>query len=347
MSRRLAFWTFAAAFWLFLFAAAAPSPLYAVYAARWQFSSLEVTEVFAVYAVVLLLALLFAGSLSDALGRRPVVVAAVIVQLLGMGAFIAASGAAWLFIARCLQGLATGMATGAMAAALVDLQPRERPGFASLINSVAPVAGLAFGALVAAALVQVAPDPLHLVYWILAVAFLVIGVAVGMAPEPATQRAELRLRPQVGIGVAARPAFVAALPTLIAGWGVGGFYFSLGPSVALQLAGSQNRLIGGLLLFALAGVAAVSVIALNGWPSQRSMTVGVGALLVGLSLTIVALLTRSAAGFFGATAVTGIGFGVAWLGVLRTLMASRRRTRAALCWRRFTSSATWHSRYPR
>lgn len=321
MSRRLTFWTFGTAFALFLFAAAAPSPLYGLYALRWGFSSLEVTEVFAVYAIVLLAALLLTGSLSDAVGRKPVVLAALVIQIVSMGAFIAASGAGWLFAARSLQGLATGLATGALAAALVDLQPRERPGLAPLVNSVAPICGLALGALLSAALVQLGPDPMRLVYGILAVVFAVLVLVIFAAPEPASLSGQPSLRPRVGVSAEARPAFLAALPTLIAGWGVGGFYFSLGPSLASELSGSRDRLIGGALLFTLAGVGALVVLALSRWEPRTLMTLGVLALIIGLGVTVLALTSLSLAALFAGTAITGVGFGIAWLGVLRTLIA--------------------------
>src|SRR5258706_8077697 len=168
MRRPVSFWTVAAPLWLFLFAAAAPSPLYGMYAARWQFSALTLTEVFAVYAVALLVALLLTGSLSDFAGRRPVILAAIAIELASMLAFVAASDVTWLFVARITQGVATGLATSALAAALVDLQPtgRQQP-LAPLVNAATPIAGLAAGALVSAAVVQYLPDPLHLVYWLI------------------------------------------------------------------------------------------------------------------------------------------------------------------------------------
>jgi MFS family permease len=49
--------------------------LYAVFAARFGFSNLELTSVFATYAFVLVPTLILFGRLSDRLGRRPVVVA--------------------------------------------------------------------------------------------------------------------------------------------------------------------------------------------------------------------------------------------------------------------------------
>src|SRR5262249_44897344 len=123
VGRLVSFWVVAATLGLFLLAAAAPSPLYAVYAAKWHFSAATLTRVFAIYAIALLVALLLTGSLSDSIGRRPVILAALVIQLASMLAFLLASGTDWLFAARIAQGVATGIATSALAASLVDLQP--------------------------------------------------------------------------------------------------------------------------------------------------------------------------------------------------------------------------------
>ena len=104
------FWLLATLLALLSAASSTPSPLYAVYAAQWHFSSITLTAIFGVYALALLAALLTTGRLSDHLGRRPLVL------LAGVLAFIAASGAGWLFTARILQGLGTGMAAGAISA---------------------------------------------------------------------------------------------------------------------------------------------------------------------------------------------------------------------------------------
>src|SRR5258706_410266 len=149
------FWLLATLLALLSAASSTPSPLYAVYAARWHFSSITLTAIFGVYALALLAALLTTGRLSDHLGRRPLVL------LAGVLAFIAASGAGWLFTARILQGLGTGMAAGAISAWLVDLQPPDRLGLGSVVGSVAPISGLAAGTLGAGLLVQYGPDPLH------------------------------------------------------------------------------------------------------------------------------------------------------------------------------------------
>ena len=320
VGRWQAFWIVAATFGLFLFAAAAPSPLYAVYAARWHFSAISLTEVFAVYAIALLVALLITGSLSDSVGRRPVILAGLAIQLAGMLMFVLASSVEWLFAARITQGIATGVVTSALSAASVDLQPPEHPTLASTVNSATPILGLALGALVSAAIVQYGPDPLHLVYWLMLAGFGVAAAAIALIPEPATTRRALNLTPRVGVEPAVRPAFVGALPSLIAGWGVGGFYLSLGPSLALQLAVSSNRILGGIAIALLAGVGALSIIAVRAWPAGRAMRSGAIAQAVGLALTVVAVALKASVLFFIGTAATGVGFGVAWLGVLRSLV---------------------------
>ncbi|WP_195909081.1 MFS transporter [Microlunatus sp. Gsoil 973] len=112
----------------FLAGASAPSPLYGVYARTWGFSPVTVTAVFAIYAIALLGTLLVSGTLSDALGRRPVILMALGLQSLAMALFLLASGVAWLYLARITQGVATGLVTAAVSAALLDLQPADRPG---------------------------------------------------------------------------------------------------------------------------------------------------------------------------------------------------------------------------
>src|SRR5712664_1683313 len=119
LSRAASFWLLATVFAFFLFAAGAPSPLYVVYEAMWHFSPITLTAIFGVYALALLAALLTTGRLSDHLGRQAVVLLALPLLLAGVLAFIVASSVAWLFAARILQGLGTGMAAGAISAWLV------------------------------------------------------------------------------------------------------------------------------------------------------------------------------------------------------------------------------------
>jgi MFS family permease len=166
LPRAGAFWVVAGVLVLLFFAAAAPSPLYGVYQARWRFSTTTLTAIFAAYALLLLITLLVFGRVSDYLGRRPVILAGLVLAASACGLFLAADGAGLLFAARALQGAAVGTATSALGAALIDLEPagsRRAP----MITTAASLLGLGAGGLGASALVQFGPVPTRLVWWLL------------------------------------------------------------------------------------------------------------------------------------------------------------------------------------
>lgn len=315
------FWVVAAILFLFMFAASAPSPLYGVYAARWHFSPTTLTAVFGVYALALLGALLVTGSLSDSVGRRPVILAALAVQAVSMMVFLAADGVGWLYVARVLQGLATGTVTGAVAAALIDLQPAGRPGAGALVNGVTPMIGLALGGLGAGALVQYGPAPLRLVYLLMLAGFVLLAMALLTVPEPVTRTGAVRLRPRVGVERAVRSPFLAALPCLVATWALGGLYLSLGPSLVLQLQHSGNRLFGGFVVFLLAGSGAAAALVVRRLTPRLLMLAGCVALAAGVAVTILGVAASIVGLFLLGTAVSGAGFGTAFLGAFRTLAA--------------------------
>src|SRR5580700_897409 len=123
LPRAAGIWLVAEVFVLLFIAAAAPSPLYGVYQAQWRFSAATLTAVFAVYALLLLVALLVFGSVSDYLGRRRVILAGLVMAAGACGLFLAAHGVGMLLAARALQGAPVGTATSALGAALIDLQP--------------------------------------------------------------------------------------------------------------------------------------------------------------------------------------------------------------------------------
>jgi hypothetical protein len=123
LPKAAAFWILAVLFLMLFFASAAASPLYPVYQVQFGFSAATLTAVFAVYVLVLLATLLFFGTVSDYLGRLPVIVMALVFSVAGCAVFLAAHGVGALYAARSLQGIATGLASGAAGAALIELQP--------------------------------------------------------------------------------------------------------------------------------------------------------------------------------------------------------------------------------
>ncbi len=310
---------------LLISGAAAPSPLYGVYQAQWRFSATTLTAVFAVYALVLLVTLLVFGSLSDYLGRRRVIMVALAAAAGACGLFLAAHGVGLLFAARALQGAAVGTATGALGAALIDLQP-EGSGLAPVVTSAAGFLGLAAGALGTSALVQYGPVPTHLVWWLLLGVSLAAAVVAMLAmPETAPGRPGVlaSLRPRVAVPRQARGTFAVALPCVIAVWALSGFYLSLGPSLAAQVLRSPNLLWGGLVIFLFTGIAAASAAAFQfrGVSPPTAMLAGCLALLAGAVMTLAAIETASAAAFLTGTAIAGVGLGTGFPAAFRTVSA--------------------------
>src|SRR5271154_3801419 len=213
-----------------LASSSAPTPLYATYQVRWGFSPVTVTVIFGVYAIAVLASLLVAGSLSDHVGRRPVLIGALGAQAIVMLLFAFAGGVDALLIARVLQGLATGAAIGAIGAGLVDLHP----GRGAVANAAGAMIGTASGALGSALLVQLLPAPTKLVYLVLLALFLLQagGVAAIAETSPRAPGIQRALRPAIAVPTQVREVLLIAAPSLIAVWALAGFYGSLGPSLA-------------------------------------------------------------------------------------------------------------------
>lgn len=302
----------------FLAASSAPTPLYPVYQAHWAFSPAMLTLVFAIYAFSLLAALLTLGKLSDYLGRRPVILAALLLEMLAMALFIEADGVAWLLAARVMQGFATGMATSVLGAALLDRNPERGP----LFNSVAPQLGMACGALGCGMLVEWAPWPLHLVYLILLLVFAAQALLLWWLPESISRRpgALASLRPTLKVPPQARGALWRTLPVNVAVWSLGGFYLSLAPSLIRAATDSNSALVGGLAVTALTLSGALSILWLRQHTAQQVLRIATALLLLGVSAMLVAVQAGWLWLFLVASLVAGGGFGSGFLGALRSVM---------------------------
>jgi MFS family permease len=317
-----AFWILAVLFLMLFYASAAASPLYRVYQVQFRFSAATLTAVFAVYVLVLLVTLLFFGSVSDYLGRLPVIITALVLSVAGCAVFLAAHGVGALYVARSLQGIATGLASGPIGAALIALQPAGSQR-APLVTSGFSTLGLALGALTTSALVQYAPAPTHLIWWALLAVFTV-GIAAALAiAEPGSRRPGVlaSLRPRIAVPRQARATFAGAVPCFVATWALGGLYLSLGPSLAAAATGSPNLLWGGLVIFLVCGTGAVTAFVLRGVASRTAMLVGCLLLLAGVVVTFGAIAATTSIAFLAGTAVAGAGFGLGFSGAFRMTMA--------------------------
>jgi predicted MFS family arabinose efflux permease len=318
LSRTGAFYLLASIILFFLAGSSAPTPLYGVYQAAWGFSPITITVVFGIYAIAVLATLLVVGGLSDYVGRRPVLLAATLLQALSMAIFATAHGVGALVVARVVQGLSTGAAAGAVGAGMLDID-RDK---GTIANAVSPMMGTATGALVSGLMVAFLPAPTVLVYLVLGALFLAQAVGVAMMPETVTPRpgALASLRPRFHLPAHARVPMLLAVPALVAAWSLVGFYGSLGPTLVKRLLGSTSPMLGGLVLFVMAASGALSVFLANR-RSARFLTIfGTATLMLGVAVSLLAIAHGSVGILFLGTAISGAGFGGAFQGAIRSVI---------------------------
>jgi MFS family permease len=297
---------------------AAPTTLYQQYQETFGLTPFILTVIFGAYVLSLLGALLTVGSLSDYIGRRPAILAALSLNVAAMLIFIAADSAAALIAARVVQGFATGLATATLCAAIMDTDRSRGP----VLNSITAFLGLTAGSLGGGALVTYAPDPQQVVYAVLLALSAAEAVLLWYMPETVTPKsgAIASLQPHVGIPAKARHALLQVTPVTIASWALGGFYFSLMPSLVRVATGMTSPIVGGLVVSALTFSGAIAVLSLRNASAPRVLSGGIPALVTGVAITLAGVQIQRVSLMLVGTIVAGFGFGAAFSGSLRTVM---------------------------
>jgi MFS family permease len=229
----------------------------------------------------------------------------------------------WLLVARAIQGIGVGIATGTLGAALIELSPQGNPARGMLVNTTAPTFGMALGALGSGLLVQFAPAPTVLSYAVLLVVFVVLGVLTLTLPETAPSAGHgFKIVPRrISVPKPARRAFGLTALSIVAVWAIGGLYLSLGPSLVAEMLHSNSHVLGGLVVTGLAGGGTVAQLLFRKMSGNRPIVLGGILLLVALALVTVSLSTVSVAVFFVGTVVLGLGWGSAFMGAFRSMAA--------------------------
>ncbi|WP_213033008.1 MFS transporter [Acinetobacter sp. ANC 4648] len=302
----------------FLAASSAPTPLYRLYQDIWHFSPSTLTLIFAVYAFTLLSSLLVMGALSDYIGRRPVIILAIILEIISMLLFLNASNIMMLFTARAIQGFATGLAVSAIGAALLDLSKKN----GALINGISPMLGMAIGVLLACTILQFSSIPLKLIFEVLYCLLILELLMVFLAPETAQKRqgAINSLKPHLAVPTQAKNTLLSITPINIAVWMVSGFYLSLMPSLLAKTFQTQSVWLSGMSFIALTLAGAVGILMVRNLHPARILLTGTISLMLGAVILLLGINSANVTLLFIGSLITGLGFGTGFLGSLRSLM---------------------------
>jgi hypothetical protein len=212
-----------------------------------------------------------------------------------------------LLVGRVLQGLSTGAGIAAVGAGLLEVEASK----GTTLNAVAPPVGSTVGALGSAVLVAFVPAPTHVVY--VAFAVLLVGEAAMVfrlaETSPRLSGAWASVQPVAAVPNAARRKLLAAAPVLFSVWALTGLFASLGPDLVHQVSGSNSPVYGTAPLAIVAGMSPVTAYVTRALPSRRLLGLGITALVVGVIVTVTAVVTGSAGALIAGSAIAGAGFG--------------------------------------
>ena len=259
-----------------------PTPLYAIYQRQLGFGKFMITVVFAAYAVGVVISLFLAGHLSDRLGRRRVLLPAVLVEAAAAWLFVIWPTLVGIIVARFLSGLGIGMIVATATAYLTELHLAARfaggRSRADLLATAANMGGIGIG-LVSGLLAQYVTGPLRTPYLVFLVLLLAGAVGVTLVPETVPAPVERQpYRPQrVSVPQVARQRYFAALTAGFTAFAVLGLFTSLAPSFVADMLDQPSRAAAGAVVFGVFGT--------------REAGSGVGEALAGLFLAAYAGLT--------------------------------------------------------
>jgi predicted MFS family arabinose efflux permease len=336
LSPRASFWTAASVAGLALWSSGAPTIVYPLYERSWGLTAATSTLIFAIYPIVLIPVLVIFGNLSDSLGRRFAILLGLAALALGTLTFGLATGLPEVLIGRALMGVGVGLSLSPAAAAMIELGGPERAPRASSTMTAATAVGLALATIVGGALVQYAPDPLHLTFWVLFAVIVAVGALALFLPRVRDAAGAWRPSlPRVPAGL--RRAFVAGALAVSAAYAVGSVFLALGAQVAADLLRSSNALLNGIVI-AISAIAIGAVAVLTRRvPSRLALGIGPAAILFGMGSLVLAGIAHSMPLFVVSSVFTGGGYSLMYAGGLGIITATAQvHHRAAVISAAFT-----------
>jgi MFS family permease len=309
--QRFGFALLAYAFAAIMVGTTLPTPMYALYSDRMHFEVLTTTVIFSTYAVGVLAALLVFGRWSDALGRRPVLLAGAGFALASAVVFLFADDVPLLLVGRVLSGLSAGIFTGTATAAIVETSPPDQRDRATAMATVANIGGLGAGPLLAGVLVQYAPDPLQLSFVVHIVLVLLAVGAVWAAPETSSRTGSLGLQ-RLSVPAEMRPVFLTAATAAFAGFSVTGLFMAVVPTFVRSVIGIENHAVAGVVASSIFIASAIAQLSARRIPPRRAVAIGCAILVVGMVMLAVALYLPSLPLLVVAAVVAGIGQGISF-----------------------------------
>jgi hypothetical protein len=295
---------------------------YRLYAQEWHLSHTVTTAIFAIYPVVVVAALGGFGALSDHIGRRATMLAGLGASLAGTLLFAVAPHVVWLLAARALMGLGVGLTAGPSTAAMVEFSADRAPKRPALLTTLAQATGFTAALLVGGALIEYAPWPMRLGFWVLAGLLALLFAATWFMPRHTGPDRGGAWRPRLpSVPRPARKAFAIASIAMVTAYTHGVLVLSLGGQVAHDLVGSSNVFVNGAVLAVFPITLGVVGMAGKRLGARAAMMFGACASAAGMGLLTLSVGCHDLSIFLLATAVAGAGYGLLFLSAIEVINA--------------------------
>ena len=330
-------WVVTAAFATLMAFATVPTPLWPLYQVRDHFGPISVTIAFAAMVAGAVVTFPTLGHLSDHIGRRRVVVPALLLGIVAAVVMVVLPSLAGLVAGRFLTGVGVGLMASAATASIADLRRTahpDRPGSAGagLISTAANLGGLALGPLVAGAVAAWFPAPLVTPYVASAVVMVIAGALVLLTPETVTRNSITGTRPvRFALRPGHRAAFGAASVVGFFAFALMGLFSSLGAIIVHGELRIASPFIAGLAPFTAFAASAVVQLALGRLTLSRQLVTGTVLFPVGLALTALSLYRPALWLVLVAAGLAGAGAGLLFKGsVTQSALAAVPASRAGV-----------------
>jgi MFS family permease len=296
---------------------------YPLFAEEWHLTHTVTTGVFAIYPIVVAVVLVGFGDVSDYVGRRAAILWGVGASLFGTLLLALAPDVLWLFAGRAFMGVGVGLTAGASTAAMVEFSGQGAAKRAAIITTAAQAVGFAAALLLGGALIQYAPLPTRLNFWVLSAVLAALFAAAWFLPRRTGSEAQGRWRPKTPfIPNHLRNVFAVAAAAVTSAYTHGVLILSLGSQVARDLVGSPNALVNGAALSLFAIASAVVGIGARRLQPRAAMTGGAAASALGMVLLAAAVAHHHLPVFLAATAISGAGYSLLFFSGLEAISAA-------------------------
>lgn len=300
----------------------APVPLFGLLQAKLSMSSSDLAMTAVSYFGGCIPALLFLSRLPNCLGRKVMVSVALAIGLVSALLLANADAVIDVLLARFMQGMACGLASGSAMAWVFDAAPSHRRSLAAALSAGSPGMGFLFGALAGAVLNELFGLSLQTIFYAVASLLALALLAVLFGKETVNRNVGATFKaliPAVEVPERLRATYVLAVLAYAGTWGVGGFFQAYSAKIATDALHSTSTLTAAFIFLSFIGTNAFGGFFASRLTALSALRIYMGLFLLAVICMFAGLWVGSVTVFFVFSVIGGVCVGAVCASGLRLL----------------------------